>query len=177
MKDVVRGSGLKLRRRMTESYTQNIIITLQSFIIDFIFQSIYLNVLMSSSCPSLWLSWMVISPERGPIRSRLWAALSTHWLTKSSSVFYTSVSPTLTSYQVCCVSCAEGAILPSYCISFQITNCFPSCFSSSDSSSDFQRHRSDRRRLLGQIQNRTSSGETPSISLWPRTRWQVFMLI
>lgn len=66
-------------------------------------------------CPSLTLSWTVTSPERGPLRSRRWAALWTLWLIKSSSVFYTSVSPMLILYQVRHhVSCTSFSSVPSY---------------------------------------------------------------
>lgn len=47
-----------------------------------------------------WHSWTVTLPGLGPHRSPLWAALLTHWLIRFSSVFYTSVSLTLSSYQV-----------------------------------------------------------------------------
>lgn len=43
---------------------------------------------------------MVSSPGRGPIKSQLWAVLSTHWLIRFLSVFYMSASPMQNLYQV-----------------------------------------------------------------------------
>lgn len=45
-------------------------------------------------------SWMVTLPGRGPLKSRRWAVLLTHWLIRFSSVFYMSVSRMPNLYQV-----------------------------------------------------------------------------
>lgn len=45
-------------------------------------------------CPCVSSSWTASLPERGPLRSRPWAALWIRWPTRSSSVFYMWVSPT-----------------------------------------------------------------------------------
>lgn len=72
-------------------------------------------------------------------------------------MFYTSVSPTLSSYQV--LDFVLGALLPALgCVDCK-RQYLLLCCSAADGAGDLQRRGPDRRRLLGQIQDRPPAGE------------------
>lgn len=114
-------------------------------------------------------SWTVTLPGLGPRRSPRWAALLTHWLIRFSSVFYTSVSPMLSSYQVLNFALKSAALLQCCWVKF-FSFWYLFCVSATDGARDLQRHRPDSCGLLGEIQDCPSTGETLYTALKSNTK-------